>query len=139
MWVNDTANVLSPLVPTYDVRDGANQGNPTTGVVTGLKISAVSDLTATPVTDADFAFAPLGQDAGEGLIGDTIFLDRNGNLTPDAGEGLEGVKVQLYAANGHDAAGDDDHQRERPVLLRRPEPDRRPTWSRWTRGPCRAA
>ena len=43
---------------------------------------------------------PLGHDAGEGLIGDTIFLDRNANLTPDAGEGLEGVKVRLYAADG---------------------------------------
>ena len=39
-------------------------------------------------------------DAGDGLIGDTIFLDRNNNNTPDPGEGLEGVKVQLYASNG---------------------------------------
>ena len=100
VWVNDTANVLAPLVATYDVRDGASQGNPTPGVVTGLTISAVTNLDATPVTNADFAFAPVGQDASEGLIGDTIYLDRNGNLTPDAGEGLEGVKVQLYAANG---------------------------------------
>ena len=100
VWVNDTANVLAALAPTYDVRDGANQGNPTTGLVTGLKISAVSDLTTTAVTNADFAFAPLGHDAGEGLIGDTIYLDRNGGNDSDAGEGLEGVTVRLYAANG---------------------------------------
>ena len=31
------------------------------------------------MTNADFAYAPPGQDAGEGLIGDTIFLDRDGN------------------------------------------------------------
>ena len=29
VWVNDTANVLAALVATYDVRDGANQGDPT--------------------------------------------------------------------------------------------------------------
>ena len=58
MWVNDTAGVLTPLVAAYDVRDGATQANPATGVVTGLTISAVTDLTTTPVTNADFAFAP---------------------------------------------------------------------------------
>ena len=101
VWVNDTANVLASLVATYDVRDGTdNQGDPTTGLVTGLQISAVSDLTTTAVTDADFAFAPPVQDAGEGLIGDTIYLDRDGGNDYDAGEGLEGVKVQLYASDG---------------------------------------
>ena len=42
----------------------------------------------------------MGHDPGDGLIGDTIFLDSNGNNTPDAGEGLEGVTVELYASNG---------------------------------------
>ena len=34
-------------------------------------------------------------DAGEGLLGDTVFLDLNGNSTPDAGEGMEGVVLFL--------------------------------------------
>jgi hypothetical protein len=38
--------------------------------------------------------------AGDGLIGDTIFLDRNGNNTPDAGEGIEGVTVELRDSTG---------------------------------------
>ena len=44
--------------------------------------------------------APAAQDPGEGLIGDTVFLDRNGNGAFDAGEGLEGVTVRLYSASG---------------------------------------
>ena len=37
---------------------------------------------------------------GAGLIGDTIFLDSNGNGSPDAGEGIEDVIVELYDAAG---------------------------------------
>ena len=59
-------------------------------------------------------------DAGEGLIGDTVFLDRNGNGVFDAGEGLEGVTVKLLRRGRRHPGGDDHHQRERPVLLRRP-------------------
>lgn len=95
VWVNDTRNVLGELSPTYDVRDGGTQANPTTGVVTGLQISAVTNLTSTPVTDADFAYAPPGHDANEGLIGDTIFYDRDADGVFDPGEGIEGVTVQL--------------------------------------------
>lgn len=101
VWVNDTANVLNELDPTYDVRDGASQGNPTTGLVTGLTISAVTDLTTTAVTNADFAYAPPGQDAGEGIIGDTIFLDRDGGDDFDPGEGLEGIVVELLNSSGN--------------------------------------
>jgi hypothetical protein len=100
VWVNDTHHVLGELTPTYDVRDGGSQGNPAAGLVTGLEISAVSNLTDSAVTDADFAYAPVGHDTNEGLIGDTIFHDRNASGTFDAGEGLEGVTVWLYAANG---------------------------------------
>ena len=95
VWVNDTNHVLGELAPVYDVRDGANQGNPATGVVSGLEISAITDLDGTPVTNADFAYAPPGHDAGEGLIGDTVWLDRDGNNQFDTGEGLEKVKVTL--------------------------------------------
>ncbi|NLE56866.1 MAG: hypothetical protein GX616_00785, partial [Planctomycetes bacterium] len=99
VWVNDTNNVLAELAPTYDVRDGGSQGNPTTGVRTGLEISAVSDL-AGAVTNADFAYAPSGHDSGEGMIGDTIFLDRDGGNDFDPGEGLEGVVVELLNSSG---------------------------------------
>ena len=54
----------------------------------------------TNVLTADFGYAPPAQNPGEGLIGDSIFLDRNANNTSDAGEGLEGVTVRLYQDNG---------------------------------------
>ncbi len=100
VWVNDTNNVLGELAPVYDVRDGASQGNPTTGVVTGLEISAVTNLDGTAVTNADFAYAPTGHDSNEGMIGDTIYLDRDAGNDFDPGEGLEGVQVELYNTTG---------------------------------------
>jgi protocatechuate 3,4-dioxygenase beta subunit len=100
VWVNDSNNVLGELAPVYDVRDGASQGNPTTGVVTGLEISAVTNLDGTAVTNADFAYAPSGHDSTEGMIGDTIFLDRDAGNDFDPGEGLEGVQVELYNNTG---------------------------------------
>ena len=100
VWVNDTNNVTGGLAPVYDVRDNTSQGNPTTGLVTGLTISAVTNLTTTAVTNADFAYAPYGQASGEGMIGDTIYLDRDNSGLPGSGEGIEGVTVQLYASNG---------------------------------------
>ncbi len=126
MWVSDTDNVLGDLVPTYDA-DGAA---PAIGVQTGLGISAVTDLTATPVTDQDFGYAPPGQDPGEGLIGDTIFIDTgNGtggapNGTSDPGEGLEGVTVQLYASNGTTLLATTTTDENGQLLLRRPGADR---------------
>jgi hypothetical protein len=56
--------------------------------------------------DQDFGYAPPGHTGGDGLIGDTIFMDTgNGsggapNGQPDPGEGLEGVVVRLYDATG---------------------------------------
>ncbi|MFI0606907.1 MAG: SdrD B-like domain-containing protein, partial [Anaerolineae bacterium] len=96
VWVNDVNHALDELSPTYDVRDGGSQGNPVTGVRTGLEISAVTNLTSTAVTDADFAYAPAGHDLNEGLIGDTIFLDSDADGLFDPGEGVEGVTVQLF-------------------------------------------
>ncbi len=89
VWVNDTANVLAELTPAYD-SDGSGTPN----------ISAVADLTPAGNLDQDFAYAPPGHDAGEGSIGDTIFLDRNGSNGYNPGEGLEGVRVRLYASDG---------------------------------------
>jgi hypothetical protein len=96
VWVNDTNHVLAELVPVYDF-DGAN---PASGVVSGLGISSVQNLavpgSSTADTDTDFGYAPAGQNQGEGLIGDTIYLDRANYGVIDPGEGLEGVTVRLY-------------------------------------------
>jgi len=85
--VTDTDNVLSGLVNSGDP-DG---GNDDMSSVTGLP---ADDL------DQDFGYTPEGQDPGEGLIGDTIFLDYDSDGTPDPGEGIEGVVVELYDATG---------------------------------------
>lgn len=96
VWVNDSANVLNELAPTYDL-DGAG---PATGVVSGLGITAVQNLTPAGVNNVDFGYAPPGHTPGEGLIGDTIFLDRDGDNSFDPGEGLEGVMVNLRDSQG---------------------------------------
>ena len=81
--VTDTENVLGELAPTYDANGGNDERSRVT--VDGTN----SD------TDQDFGYAPPGHNAGEGLIGDTIWLDRDGDGFPGAGEGLEGVRVTL--------------------------------------------
>ena len=56
--------------------------------------------------DQDFGYAPEGHNITQGLIGDTIFLDTGDgagglpNGEPDPGEGLEGVRVELYDSTG---------------------------------------
>ncbi len=89
VWVNDTANVLAGLAPAYD-RDGIATPN----------ISAVTDLTPAGSLLQDFGYTPAGRLAGDGLIGDTIFLDRDNTGAYTAGEGLEGVTVKLYDSTG---------------------------------------
>jgi uncharacterized repeat protein (TIGR01451 family) len=91
VWVNDTSNVLNELSAVYD-SDGAN---PASGLFTGLGISVVGDLTPAGNLLQDFAYVPKGHTAGAGLIGDTVWLDLNGNGSLDAGEGLEGIKISL--------------------------------------------
>ena len=46
--------------------------------------------------DQDFGYVPDGHQSGDGLLGDTIFFDRNGNNLPDDGEGIGFVTVELY-------------------------------------------
>lgn len=95
VWVNDTHAVLTTMSATYD-SDGTA---PVTGVAVGLGISAVTNLTAAP-NDQDFGYTADSQTAGGALIGDQVFLDRNGNNSADPGEGLEGVVVELYDSTG---------------------------------------
>ncbi|HSN76964.1 MAG TPA: SdrD B-like domain-containing protein [Anaerolineae bacterium] len=88
VWVNDTANVLGQLDQTGDP-DATLDSRHT------LTVDGTSDY-----LDNDFGYAPPGHILGDGLIGDTIFLDRNGDGLFDAGEGLQGVMVELYNETG---------------------------------------
>ncbi len=55
----------------------------------------------TPINNnQDFGYAPEGHSTGEGLIGDTVFIDTDGSGGLTAGEGVEGVTVNLYDAAG---------------------------------------
>jgi len=92
VWVNDTANVLGELAAVYDDNGAA----PASGLVTGLGISRVADLTPAGNLNQDFAYAPAAQTSALGLIGDTVWFDLNNNGVFDPGEGLEGVIVNLF-------------------------------------------
>ncbi|MGZ8243096.1 SdrD B-like domain-containing protein, partial [Methylomagnum sp.] len=83
--VTDTDNVLGGLVQTGDP-DGGFDG----------RSAASVDGNADNLTQ-DHGYAPLNHGASDGLIGDTVFLDRDGDSAPDADEGLEGVTVELYS------------------------------------------
>ena len=86
IWVNDTHAVLAGLTPTYDF-DGEVTPNCS---VTALDGTTVEDL------DQDFSYTPDGHEMGEGLIGDTVWFNKNGDTVQDADEpGLEGVIVTL--------------------------------------------
>ena len=88
VWVNDTGNVLGGLAPTGDPDGGLDDRSTVT--VDGVNNNLLQD----------FGYTPPGQTPVLNLIGDTIFLDRYANNAPDAGEGIEGVTVQLYDAAG---------------------------------------
>lgn len=102
VWVNDTANVLDGLTGTYDA-DGTN---PTTGLVTGLGISAAEvSFTTDTIRDQDFGFGS----GGSGLIGDTIFLNINGDNDQDANEpGIEDVTVTLTGSSSATTVTDEN-------------------------------
>ncbi|NNE74288.1 MAG: hypothetical protein HKN26_11535 [Acidimicrobiales bacterium] len=83
MQVDASTLPANTTTPTGD-RDGTLDGETT------VVLSA-----AGAVSDADFAYQPLGS------IGDTIYADDNGNGTQDGGEaGLAGVTVNLLDAGG---------------------------------------
>ena len=78
--VNDTDHILGELAPSGDP-DGGDDNR------SAVTVDGVNDNLL-----QDFGYAPPGHDAGEGLIGDTIWLD-DGDNTFEPGEGLEGVRV----------------------------------------------
>jgi len=102
--VTDQNNVLAGLDPTADA-DGI--ATPDVSVVdldsAGASATPVEDL------DQDFGYVDSSSAAGDGSIGDTIFFDSDGSGTPDAGEGLEGVVVELFGPgpDGVIGGGDD--------------------------------
>ena len=98
VWVNDTANVLGALVQN-STPDNAADGGQACGTCNGTNTVTV---TGTGSDFQDFGYAPAGHAAGDGLIGDTIFLDRDGGNDFDPGEGLEGVIVYLFQDSNSD-------------------------------------
>lgn len=94
--VVDADNVLGLLTQTSTPNNTVNDGQPC-GVCNGqntLTLSGASNL------NQDFGYAPVDHGSVDGLIGDTVFHDRNNNSMPDPGEGLEGVQVTLTYPNG---------------------------------------
>jgi protocatechuate 3,4-dioxygenase beta subunit len=90
VWVGDSGNRLDRRTQTGDP-DGVLDRRSTV-IVDGVNAAL----------DQDFGFAPEGQVPGLGLIGDTVFLDRDGDGgAPLPGEGLQGVTVDLYDSTGH--------------------------------------
>ena len=90
VWVNDSGNLLAEL----NQSSGGSGGHSTT-TVDGTN----DDL------DQDFGYTAQGHDSDSGLIGDTVFLDRNGNNTADPGEGIQGATVYLYDGTGTTLVG----------------------------------
>ena len=88
LLVSDENGVLSAFKPSADPDsqlDGRSRLN-VSGGETNL--------------DQDFGYIANKHNVGEGLIGDTVFFDRNANAKPGRGEGLESVTVKLYDAAG---------------------------------------
>lgn len=98
VWVNDTENVLAEVVQSSEpdgtppITDG---GVPCVACDSFFDVYVNADL-----VHVDFGYTAPGHSDTEGLIGDTIFLDRNLNGSPDAGEGLEGVMIKLLDSTG---------------------------------------
>ena len=89
VWVNDNNNLLVPLVQSGDP-DALLDSRSVVTVAGGQ-----SNL------QQDFGYTPSGHSSTLGLIGDTIWLNPDGNSTQDAGEpGIEGVVVTLTLGDG---------------------------------------
>lgn len=88
VWVNDTMNVLGNSVLTGDP-DGTKDEKNT------ITVDGTS-----PYMSSDFGYAPAVQTPLTGMIGQSIFLDADGDGMPGPNEGLEGVTVKLYDSTG---------------------------------------
>lgn len=105
VWVNDTDNVLDGLTNTFDQDGGA--GTDATGI--GNDASMVGGLSAVALDsanpddrDQDFGYTVIGNEPGDGFIGNFVWFDQDGNdsggqadAEADGDSGLEGVVVEL--------------------------------------------
>ena len=97
VWVTDTDNVLGELVSI---------GNPPTDSTVDKMGPVITVDGSADNLDQDFGFAPENHVVGNGYIGDAIFLDTGdgaggaANNACDAGEGIEGVIVNLIDSTG---------------------------------------
>lgn len=98
VWVNDTANILGALEPTYDA-DGTATPN----------ISAVSDLPVGGDFDQNFGYASPSLVDYNGVIGSSVWYDADGDGMNDPGEGIPSVLISLtwYGPDGLPGGGDD--------------------------------
>ncbi len=109
---DENGNYLFDNLPNgnFSVTTVLAENTGTGGPLAGLNVSYDKDGTTsspdgtTPVTlsggnqavkDVDFGYSPSDGAGNNGVIGDTIFLDLNGNGVADPGEGIPGVKVTL--------------------------------------------
>ncbi|MCK5528931.1 MAG: carboxypeptidase regulatory-like domain-containing protein, partial [Kiritimatiellae bacterium] len=67
----------------------------------GLDEQSAVTISGADELDEDFGYVPIRHIAGAGLIGDTIYLDRDGDGVVGADEGLVGITVDLYDTNGN--------------------------------------
>ncbi|MCP4358804.1 MAG: hypothetical protein GY796_12365 [Chloroflexi bacterium] len=97
VWVNDTTNILGELNQSSTPDNSINGGQPcgACNQQNTLTVDGASDN-----ANQDFGYVPDSHSSGDGIIGDTIFLDSDGSATLDTGEGLEGVTVRLYDSTG---------------------------------------
>ncbi len=78
------------------------------GLVTP-NVSAATNLAPAGNLLQDFSYTPAGQEPNEGVIGDTIWLNIDGDNTQDPGEpGIEGVLLNLYTPGLNAMCGDGD-------------------------------
>lgn len=97
VWVNDVDNILGNLDQT-STPDNSNNGGQPCGTCNNQNTVTVSGGAGN--TFQDFGYAPPGHSSGEGLIGDTIWLDTDSDGSYTPGEGLEGVVVNLLDDTG---------------------------------------
>ena len=93
----DPASFSSAVEQTYDLDDGTNTPPNSPNAATVTIAAGESN------TDVDFGYRPLG------TIGDTVWMDGNGNGEQDAGElGIAGVTVSLSGPVSASMTTDDE-------------------------------
>jgi len=91
--VTDTNGVLSNYDQTFD-NDGLGTPNTSQVDLDDLQVSTQ------PIDNILQDFGYTDKALQPGSIGDTVFFDADGNGSPGATEGIQGVIVELYDSNG---------------------------------------